>query len=151
MVDVIYLASALITGLFLLAVVAVVARNERWRVYDSSSDEEPLPRLDALIDGSTKWGRNPWSWTLLFVLLTAGLTASVLLYVGGGPVPEGSQRIVGLVIAGFFLLLVSGFLFVGMYIMAKSKGRSNAWGVAEGIFALGVVFIGAIVLTLLTG
>lgn len=149
MVDDIALITALVMGLFLLLVVTAITRNNRWRIYETSNDRAQLSRSAVLLERSTEWIRSPWSWTLLFVFLTAGFAISVLLYVGGGPASEASQRVAGLVIAGFFLILVSGFLFIGMYITAKSKGRSNAWGVAEGIFALGVVFIGAIVVNLL--
>lgn len=142
------LTIALVMGLFLLAVVTVITRNKRWRIYEASDEGESTPESDALIEGVIERARNPGTWTLLFVFMTAGFAVSVLLYVGGD---EASRRTAGFALAGFLLILVSSFLFIGTYITAKSKGRSNAWGVAEGIFALGVAFIGAIVVNLLIG
>lgn len=147
--NVIPLTSALVMGLFLLVVVIAITRNERWRIYDGPGGNASRSRPDALADYVAEWIQHPWSWTLVFVFLTVGFAFSALLYVGGGPAPEASRGIAGVVIAGFLLILVGSFLFIGMYITAKSRGRSNAWGVAEGVFALGVVFMGAIVVNLL--
>lgn len=142
MVEVSYLASTLLMGLLLIAVATALTRRRG-----------PVPgNADWEGSSGTSLGgmaRNPGAWTLGFVLLTAGIAVGVLLYVGAGPLPDKSREIAGLAFAGLLLLVISAFLFLGTYLTATSKGRSSAWGVAEGMIALGLLFIVAIVVNLI--
>ncbi len=150
MAEIGYLASAALMGLLLVAVAAAVARHEGW-VSVAEEGPEPESSWDATVDRLDGLARNPTVWTLTFVVLTAAIGVGVILFVGGGPVPEGTQALAGMIVAGILGLVVCGFLFAGTYLTAKSKGRSTAWGVAEGTAALGLLIIVAIVLALVLG
>lgn len=146
MAEVSYLASTLLMGLFLIVVATALTRNERSPVpggADGNADRE-----GSVGAGLGEMARNPRAWVLGFVLLTAGITVGVLLYVGGGPLPDEGREIAGLAVAGLLLLVTCAFIFLGTYLTATSTGRSSAWGVAEGTIALGLLFIVAIVINL---
>jgi hypothetical protein len=150
MVEIGYLASAGFMGLLLVAVAAAVARHEGWV---SVSDEGPGhdSRWDATVESLDEVTRNPTVWTLTFVSLTIVVGVGVILFVGGGPVPEGSRALAGVLVVGVLGLVVCAFLFAGTYLTAKSKGRSTAWGVAEGTAVLALLLILVIVLSLVIG
>ncbi|MFC7007612.1 DUF7546 family protein [Halalkalicoccus salilacus] len=130
MAEVSYLASTLLMGLFLIVVATVLTRNERGPVpggADGNADRE-----QSVGAGLGEMARNPRAWILGFVLLTAGITVGVLLYVGGGPLPDEGREIAGLAVAGLLLLVTCAFLFLGTYLTATSTGRSSAWGLPKG-------------------
>lgn len=141
-----YLASTLLMGLFLIVIATALTRSERAPV--PGTNGENVDREGSIGTGLERLARNPRAWVLGFVLLTAGIAVGALLYVGGGPLPDESREVAGLVVAGLLLLVISGFLFLGTYLTATSKGRSSAWGVAEGTIALGLLSIVAIVVNL---
>jgi VIT1/CCC1 family predicted Fe2+/Mn2+ transporter len=147
MVETTAIVSSVVMGVFLLVVAAALSRNRSRSVFATTDDESTW--AEALLADLTERSQDPLMWTLSFFLLTVGLGASVLLYVGGGPVSDANQAAAGVVIAGLFALVICGFLFFGAYITAKSKGRSTAWGVAEGVIALGLVFMAAIMTNLI--
>ncbi len=150
MVEIGYLASAAFMGLLLVAVAAAVARHEG-RVSVPDDGPGPDSRWDATVETLEEVTRSPTVWTLTFVVITAAIGVGVILFVGGGPVPEGTQALAGIIVAGILALVVCAFLFVGTYLTAKSKGRSTAWGVAEGTAVLSLVLILVIVLSLVIG
>lgn len=147
MVEIANLASALLMGLLLVAVAVAIAREGRQRSALAAVEDRPagFAGTTGTLTGAM---RTPTAWTLAFVALVLVIGGSVVLYVGGGPVPEAGRALAGVVVGGVVLLVTCAFLFVGIYITARSKGRSTAWGVAEGVITLGLVFIGAIVVNL---
>ncbi|WP_331236439.1 hypothetical protein [Natronorarus salvus] len=151
MTEVVYLTSAVLMGALLVAVGVAVGRREGRVSALPRGEPEHASRWDAASESLTRLTRSPTTWTLTFLALTVGVGVGVILFVGGGPVPEGTQALAGVAVAGVLALVVSAFLFVGTYFTAKSKGRSTAWGVAEGTIALGLLLIGAIVLALVFG
>lgn len=147
MVEIANLTSALLMGLLLVAVAVAIAREGRRRSALAAVEDRPA-EFAGTTGTLTRAMRTPTAWTLAFVALVLVIGGSVVLYVGGGPVPEASRALAGVVVGGVVLLVICAFLFVGIYITARSKGRSTAWGVAEGVITLGLVFIGAIVVNL---
>ena len=146
MSEVSYLASTLLMGLFLLVVATALTRSGRGPVPgDEGGNADRKGSVGTVLDGLA---RNPRAWVLGFVLLTAGIAVGALLYVGGGPLPDESREVAGLVVAALLSLVIGAFLFLGTYLTATSKGRSSAWGIAEGTIALGLLFIVAIVINL---
>lgn len=150
MVEFAFIASSLIMGVFLVAVFVALSQRRGWRSTLSGDDAETTI-YSQLVGWVHDRGQDPEMWTLAFVLSTIGLGIGVLFYVGDGLASDAGQAIAGMAIAGLLSVMLCLFLFFGAYITAKSKGHSTAWGVAEGIMALGLVFILAIVLTLVTG
>ncbi|MDL5361070.1 hypothetical protein [Halalkalicoccus sp. NIPERK01] len=148
MVAIANLASALLMGLLLVVIAAAIARGGRRRPALAPVEDDRPAGFAGTTGTLTGAMRTPTSWTLAFVALVLVIGGSVVLYVGGGPVPEAGRALAGVVVGGFVLLVTCAFLFVGVYITARSKGRSTAWGVAEGVITLGLVFIGAIVVNL---
>lgn len=148
MTEIAYLATAVVMGTLLVAVAVAIARRRQMQPpVTRDGDGRSEPAVEAL----AAMTRSPGVWTAAFVLVTIAIMGGVLAYVGGGPMPEASQQVVGLAAAGLALLVITTFLFFGTYLTARSKGRSTAMGVAEGVTALGLLFIVAIVATLVVG
>jgi hypothetical protein len=142
------IVSSIVMGVFLLVIAAALSRATSRPVF-TSEDSDESTWSGIVLDSLTEWIRNPGVWALGFVLLSCGLGAGVLLYVGDGPIADASRAAAGVVIAGILAAVICAFLFFGVYITAKSKGRSTAWGVAEGVIALGLVFVVAIMANLI--
>jgi hypothetical protein len=149
MTEIAYLATALVMGALLVAVALLIAR--RRLTQPPATRDGPDGRSARTVEALDRAIGSPGVWTGTFVLITIAIMGGVLAYVGGGPVPEASQQAAGLAVAGLALLVITTFVFFGTYYTARSKGRSTAMGVAEGATALGLLFIVAIVATLVVG
>lgn len=139
MVAITYLASTLLMGLILLALVAVVVWGRNWRRTSPSTAEADA--FGRLLGSST-------TWTLVFVVVALGAAAGAVALVGGVGFEVPSETIV-LGLAGAFLLLLGVYLFGGVYASARSKGMGRAPAVGLGSAVLGLLFLGLIVLQLL--
>lgn len=147
MVEVGYLASALLMGLLLAVVLIGLSRNTRVSVLDESSDSDD--RQAEILGTLSKMLQKPSTWIIGFILLTGSFMGGVLLFVGGGPIPDSSREVLILITAGLAIVIFTLFLFIGTYATATSKGRSTARSVAEGLTALSILFMIAIVANLI--
>lgn len=139
MADLSYVASAaLMTGL-VLAVVVAVLRYGHWQSYSPTEPGGGAERLRAVSE-------SPAAWTVGFLLLAVLFGGAAVLYVSDVSVPGADAVGVGLLVAAAAVL--GGFLFVGTYDAARSRGRPAAQGVAEGAVMLGLLAVVAIAVRL---
>lgn len=134
-----YLASTLLMGLILLALVAVVAWSRNWRrTSPAVSQADTLGRLLS----------SPTTWTVVFAVVALGAAAGAVAIVGGAGIEVPDETVV-LALVGAFLLLLAAYLFGGVYASARSKGMGRAPAVGLGSAVLGLLLVGLIVLQLL--
>lgn len=134
-----YLASTLLMGLVLLAIVVVVARSRNWR--RTSPGVEPGDAFSRLL-------ASPTTWVIVFAVAALGAAAGAVAVVGGAGVEVPGETVV-LALAGTFFLLLAVYLFAGVYASARSKGMGRAPAVGLGSAVIGLLLLGLIVLQLL--
>lgn len=137
MVETGYLASALVTGVLLLAVWALVARLENWRSY------EPAPAAGS----GTSALESPRTWIAGFVGLVALLGGGAVVLVSD-PSLAGSVGSWVLVMGAFGVLLL-GFLLYGTYSSARARGLHSAQAALLSAWLFGSLFVAAIAVKLL--
>jgi len=140
MVESAYLASALATGVLLLAVWAVVSRagdQRRYEVLGAGSDR----------DGAA-WSESIAAWSAAFfaLLLAAGGGAVVLVSGASLPIPVGPIALVGL-----FGALLVGYLLLGTYQSARGRGLRSSQAALLSAWLFGSLVLAAIVAELLLG
>lgn len=138
----IYLASMVLMALFLLAIVgAVVGRD--WKAYTPTLEPEGSLVSTVANDESL--------WVLIFVVVALALGGGATLAVSGESF-SASLVTAGLAVVGIALALAFLFyLFYGTYAAAKARGFQRAAAVMAGGWILGLLFVTAIVVKLLTG
>lgn len=132
MAELTYVASALVMTGVVLAVVAAVLRFGDWRSYAIVGAGDPGARLRRVAD-------SPVAWMAAFLVLTLGFGGTAVLYVSGVAIP-GAEAL-GIVLALGAGTVLGGYLFVGTYNAARSRGRPAAQGVAEGVVLLGIFVV----------
>lgn len=128
----IYVVSAMVTTLVVLAVVGGVLRSGRWRGYSLGGPDTFWPRLRGA-------AASPIVWSLLFLTLLLVFGGGTVLFVSGVSVPGAGVAGIGLAAAA--VVVFAAGLFIGVYGAARSGGRSAALGVAEGSFLVGLLFV----------
>jgi hypothetical protein len=133
------LVSTLVMGAFLVALVAVIAGEKRWRPVPAASEFRRRVREGGAGDrgplGSLT--HSLVTWEILFVLLLVLATGSVLLATSGS---AGAVAIFG----AFVGVLLLGFLVVGIYLFAIERGHSVALATAEASVTFGALALLAI-------
>jgi cbb3-type cytochrome oxidase subunit 3 len=143
-----YLASTILMGLFLVAVVALVRFSDR-REY-----EAPSSREGGLARRAATWVvESPMAWILGFLLLVFVAGGTSVLYVGGIlPSPSAATtQLAGTALAAVFALVLVGYLVWGAYATARSRGYQRSGAVAVGAWVVGLLFVVAIAAQLLMG
>lgn len=141
MASTIYLVSAALMALLLVAVVAaVVGRN--WKAY--------TPKL-----GSDKsvWSALAGSesvWTLAFVVVALAMGAGATLFVSGDTYSASLVSLGGAVVAIALALAFLFYLFYGTYAAAKARGFQRAAAVMAGSWVLALLVVGVITVQLVT-
>ncbi|WP_255150626.1 hypothetical protein [Halorarius halobius] len=135
MADLAYTATAVLMTAFVLAVVGAVLRFRHWESYAPTDGAGLLDRLDALKSSPAVWG-------VTFLLLVFAFGGAAVVWVSGMQVPGAGM--VGVAMAALGGVVIAGYLFVGVYSSARSRGRPAAWGVAEGAMLVGLAIVLAI-------
>ena len=139
MANVTYVASALLTGLFLAVVAGALARLGARRIAPTPTGRPEragglastgYDALDGLV-------RKQTTWVAGFFLFTLGVVAGVIAFLQG----DAS--------AGAGALALVGFLLFGTYFTVRSHGRSTAEAIGVGLWALGLLLVVAVALNLL--
>lgn len=142
MASTIYLVSAALMALLLVAVVAaVVGRN--WKEY--------TPKLQ---NDQSVWSALAGSesvWTLVFVVVALALGGGATLFVSGDDFSATLVSLGGIVVALALALAFLFYLFYGTYAAAKSRGFQRAAAVMAGSWVLGLLIVGVITARLLLG
>jgi hypothetical protein len=140
------ITSALLMGLFLIAIAAAFIRLRNWE--EATAVREAESGLDLLEDAFN----SPAIWTVLFVVVALGLTMLAVALVGGAPLPGLALPGQGLIESAFIGVvgLVFGvFLFLGLFAAAQSRGLSNAPAVAFSAIMVGLIFVTIVTIKLL--
>jgi len=132
MTDALYMASAAVTTLFVLAVVVGVARSGSRRGYDPVGPTTTARRL-------REAAGEPVVWMASFLLLVLAFGGGTVLYVSEVTVPGRALLAPALMAAA--IAVFAGAMFLGVYQSARSRGGSAAQGVAEGSFLVGLLGI----------
>jgi hypothetical protein len=148
MANVTYVASALLTGLFLAVVAGALARLGARRIAPTPTGRPEragglastgYDALDGLV-------RKQTTWVAGFFLFTLGVVAGVIAFLQG----DASAGVgAGLGLAGAGALALVGFLLFGTYFTVRSHGRSTAEAIGVGLWALGLLLVVAVALNLL--
>ncbi|WP_135854247.1 hypothetical protein [Halorussus salinus] len=138
MAETAYLASALVTGVALLAVWAFVVRMEDWRHYDpASAGSGGSAPADA-----TRATDSVAAWAAGFFLLVLVVGGGTVLLVSDAALVAGVGWM-GLALA--FGALLVGFLLWGTYSSARFRGLQSAQAALLSAWVFGSLFVAAIV------
>lgn len=142
MASTIYLVSAALMVLLLLAVVgAVVGRN--WKDY--------TPKLRKEQSAWSALAGSESAWTLAFIVVALALGVGATWFVSGDALSSSLVTIGGVVVGVLLAVTFLFYLFYGTYAAAKSRGFQRAAAVMAGSWVLGLLVVVVIVLNLLTG
>lgn len=149
-----FLASTLLTGVLLLAILGVIGRLRDWQRNAAASggggagERAPSPTTGDRLERAL---RSPTGWILTFLALVLGFGGGAVLFVSDPSVPGMSQGALQLLLAGAFALVILAYVFLGVYVSARARGQKSAFAAMIGAWVLGLLFIAAISLQLLLG
>lgn len=131
------IASTVLMGLVLGVIYLGIARLDRQERQQTAA-ALPATRSEATVGRLSKTADDPAELGAIFVVLVLAVGAVTLVSVGGAPgrLPGGFGMLVALL-----GLLVTGFLFLGSYVVVRQHGLGRAQGVAVGLFGVGGVGI----------
>lgn len=138
-----YLLSTLVTGAVVVAVVLGISRLRQWSRYRPGPDRRERSGGWSAAGSRTLSGlaADQRAWEVAFLVLAIGFGAGAVLAVSGAAVD-------GLVLVGLVFLLVSVYLFSGVYLASRSRGRPSARAVAETVGVFALLFLVAVVVRL---
>lgn len=138
----VYLASAVLFGVALVALGVALARSRDWQVYAPTTEE----RDGFDVAEATMASETTWLWA--FFLLALGVGAAAVLYVAvpAGVVRRTAWLAMGLVTA----VLFGGFAFWGTYESVRHRGVESAAAALAGLWLVGSLFVVAVVVKLVT-
>ena len=138
-----YIASTVVTGLFLLAVWVLVGRVENRRRYALETDGKRLPRRrnDAATESAT-------TWVAAFLLVALAVGGGAVLLVSDAGLLPGSEWVA---LGSAFAALVGGFLLWGVYDAVRFRGFGNAFAVLASAWMAGLLLVAAVALKLVVG
>lgn len=140
------ITSALLMGLFLIAIAAAFIRIRNWE--EVTAVREAGSGLDLIEDAFN----SPATWTVLFVVVALGLTMLAVALVGGAPLPGltlPGQGLMESAFIGVVGLVFGAFLFLGLVAAARSRGLSYAPAVAFSAIMIGIIFVTIVTVKLL--
>ncbi|GAB7092859.1 hypothetical protein JCM30237_00110 [Halolamina litorea] len=141
MASTIYLVSAALMALLLVAVVAaVVGRN--WKDY--------TPKLGDDQSLASALAGNESVWTLAFIVGALALGFGAMLFVSGDAFSTSLVSVGGIVVALSLALSFVFYLFYGTYAAAKARGFQRAAAVMAGSWMLALLLVLVITVQLVT-
>lgn len=150
MAEISYLSSTLLMGLFLIAILVIIARLRIESGASAATGERStsaeLPDVPAGDLASSHRQpatdtETPLSWVVGFLVVVLVVVAGAALFLGGVSLSASNTRLAGIVLALVLGGLLGGYLFSGVYLSVRSHGRvrSEATGVA--LWILGLLFV----------
>lgn len=142
--------STVVMGVLLVAIVLAIARRGSPRGAQIASNRRYLPARSAERSGGAgtllRASGSPTVWMAVFFLLVFSIGAGALLAVGGFGVEVPASVVMA--VAGLFVVVLGGYLAVGIYYAARSRGHPGSMAVAEGVGTLALVAMLGIALRL---
>lgn len=148
MVEITYLLSTFLMGLFLLAVlVAIVRLRGVSRAATASSGRAAeLPERTRNVPArstatDTVSEETPMGWVIGFLLLVLAAGGGAILFIGGTQprLPTVGTQLAGMGMAVIIGGLVCGYFASGLYLSLRSHGRHRAEAVGVTLWLLGLV------------
>lgn len=150
MVEIGYLASGLVMGGLLVAVVAALGRvRDRPAVPAPASrgDRGTAGRLEEVTAAAGDIAASPTAWVVLFLVLVVGFGAATFAAVAGATVPSG----LGIALIAAFAGIIGLYGLASVYGSLRGFGRPRAEAVAVSAFTVGLLGVLAITARLLLG
>jgi hypothetical protein len=150
MAEIGYLASGLLMGALLVAVVAALGRvRERPAVPAPASGDgrETVGPLDGVTAAAGDVAASPTAWVVLFLVLVVGFGGATFAAVAGATVPGG----LGVALIAAFAGIIGIYGLASVYGSLRGFGRPRAEAVAVSAFAVGLLGVLAITARLLLG
>lgn len=150
------LASTVLMGVFLVAVLAVFARlrthrgettnGERSAASDLPRITEDAPPSTTDLESGPVTGSSapPIAWVVGFLGLVVVVGGGAIAFVAGNALPQIGTQAAGAVLAIVFGGLVCGYLFSGVYLSLRSHGRKSAEATGVALWLLGLIAVGVI-------
>ena len=142
-----YVASTVLTGLVVVALVVAVARSREWRAAAATPGDvrtggtSPVTTLAAA-------AQSPLGWTVAFLVLVLGIGGGALAFVTGA-IPSAVSQVAGVALVLVAAAVLGGYLFWGVYHSARYRGIESAQATGTGLWVLGMLLIVAIVVRLI--
>lgn len=136
------LISTAVTGALLLAIVAAIAGEKRWRPVPATSEFRRRVRGGPGERGPISGlASSIVTWEVLFALVLVAVSGTVMLAAGGS---AGSVALFGAVLG----VLLLGFLVLGVYHFAIERGHSVALATAEAAVLFGFLLLAGVTIKL---
>lgn len=146
MVEITYLTSTFLMGLFLLAIfVAIVRlRGVGWASPASSGRAAELPERTENVPArstatDTVSSETPMGWVIGFLLLVLVAGGGAVMFIGGTQLPTVGTQMAGVGLAVIIGGLVCGYFVSGLYLSLRSHGRHSAEAVGVTLWLLGLL------------
>lgn len=137
------LASTVVTGAVLLALLVVVLRAREWQAPGDRPGEGLASRLEA--------ANGPLGWSVGFFVVAFGLTTVAVAYVSGASVGALDQAGLGLLLAVSMATVFGLAALGGVYAAVRGRGLNSAQAAGVSSALLGALFLLAIVVQLFVG
>jgi hypothetical protein len=141
-----YIASTVLTGLVVVALVVALARSREWRSAAATTGAVRTSRASA-VTTITDTARSPLGWTVAFLVLVFGIGGGALAFVTGA-IPTAVSQVAGVALMLAAGAVMGGYLFWGVYHSARYRGIKSAQATGTGLWVLGMLLIVAIVVRL---
>lgn len=127
--------STVLMALLLMAIFVGLARLGRRQRQGQGSGGLPAKRDETAMGRVSESADNPATLGAIFVVVVLAAGATTVGAVGGaGGLPNAFAAVTALL-----GLLVTGFLFLGTYVVVRQHGLGRAQGLAAGLFGVGGV------------
>jgi len=133
--------STLLMGGVLLAIVVAIGLVRDW-------ERSPGPDTDRATSVAGVLS-SPVAWTLGFFALALLFAVSAIGYVGGSDVIGIGAATGELILVAGFGLVMTGFLFAGLYAAARNRGMKSAQAAGSGSIVIGLLAVVVISIRLL--
>jgi len=133
------LAVAMLGLLFAVTLGMLVFRD--WYDYEPQLPQDTVTAAERFI-------KNPIVWMIAFFLGSLGLAGTVGYWLAA---PEELQSTIALAAGAVIAVTLTVMVFVGVWDMIRSRGRSNSEAVGIGAIVLGLLFIAGIAVQLVIG
>lgn len=140
------LASTVLMGVFLVAVVGVFARLRASRGETTQSTALPQTAGDTPRSTETNAGSSvtPIGWVIGFLGLIVVAGGGAVVFVAGDALPGIGPQVAGAALAVVLGGLLCSYLFSGIYLSLRSHGRKSAEATGVALWLLGLLAVGVI-------
>lgn len=144
-----FLASTLLMGVLLLAIVVGLMRARDWQRSPAGASGGGTIQSVAETDPLSGMMDRESLWVAAFLVLVLVFSGSAVLFVSDIPLPGLGEVDIVPALAGAFGLMLTGYLSYGIYVSARSRGRSSAMAAMISAWIIGLLFLVGLTVKLL--